>query len=211
MSRTPAVPGSGAGRPAPLPLLSLGLGALALALHALPGAAEALAFEREAVAAGEAWRWLTGHWVHWSADQLAWDAGTFVVLAAGCELRSRRRLALCIAVAAPAISTVVWWGLPGLSHYAGLSGIDCALWALLCAELWRELRAAGRRGAAGWVAAATLALALKVGFEGWTGSTLFVAHLGAGVVPVPEAHAAGAAIGLLLPWLGRAPRRRAGA
>jgi rhomboid family GlyGly-CTERM serine protease len=192
----------GAGRPAPFPVLTLALGALAVALHFLPGAGATLAFERDAVAAGELWRLVSGHWIHWSTDHLIWDAGTFVALGLACELRSRKRLAVCIAGASLAISAVVWWGLPGLTHYGGLSGIDCALWALLGAELWRELHVAGRRVASGLALSVGLALALKVGFEWWTGGTVFVDNLGTGVAPVPAAHLAGAAIGLAVPTLG---------
>ncbi len=192
----PAARGAGP-RPAPFPGLVLGLGLLALALHALPGAAAALALDREAVAAGELWRLLSGHWVHWSTQHLLWDVGTFVALGIPCELRSRNRLAACVLGACLAISAVVWWALPGLSVYAGLSGVDCALFACLGAELWRERR--GGRAAPAVAALLALALVLKVGFEWATGSTLFVAQLGDGIAPVPAAHLAGAGIGLAIP------------
>lgn len=192
----------GAGpRPAPFPGLTLGLAALAVGLHFMPGAAAALAFERRAVAAGELWRLVTAHWVHWSTDHLLWDVGTFVALGVACERRSRARLAACLLGALPAIGVVVGWGLPHLASYGGLSGLDCALFALLGAEVWREQRRAGSRAASVLAAALGLALALKVGVEWTTGGTVFVANLGPGVSPVPAAHLAGAAVGVLVPWL----------
>ena len=200
----------GAGRsPAPFPLLALGMGAVALLIASLPGADTALVFDRGALAAGEWWRLLTGHWVHWSANHLAWDVGTFVALGAACEMRSRRRFAACVLGSGLAISAAVFFLLPELAQYAGLSGIDCALFALLGAELWREQRRADHRIAAVLAVALCVGLALKVGFEWWTGGTVFVADLGASIVPVPAAHVAGAAVGLAVPLaVAVAPRLR---
>lgn len=192
----------GAGHsPAPFPFLTLGLAALAIALYGLPGTAEWLAYERQAVAAGELWRGLTAHWVHWSPDHLVWDVATFVALGAASELRSRTRFAVCLLGSGLAIGALVHWGLTGLSHYGGLSGIDCALFALLGAELWREQRRAGRRFAPALALGLGLALALKLGVEWTTGGAMFVSDLGAGVSPVPAAHLAGAAVGLAVPLL----------
>jgi rhomboid family GlyGly-CTERM serine protease len=206
--RTPHCDARGAGRrPAPFPALALGLGLLALLLARVPGAEAALVFDRGALAAGEWWRLLTGHLVHWSADHLVWDVGTFVALGAACELRSRRRFAACVLGSALAISFAVWGLLPELAQYGGLSGVDCALFALLGVELWREQRRADGRIAAGLALALGGALALKVGFEWVTGGTVFVADLGASIVPVPAAHVAGAAVGLAVPIVGAlAPR-----
>ena len=38
-------------------------------------------------------------------------------------------------------------------------------------------------------------VALKVGYEFWSGATLFVCDLGLGVVPLPSAHLAGLVLG----------------
>jgi rhomboid family GlyGly-CTERM serine protease len=182
---------------------------LALLIAQLPGAGAALVFDRGALAAGEWWRLLTGHWVHWSPDHLLWDVGTFAALGAACELRSRRRFAICVLGSALAISAAVWGLLPELARYGGLSGVDCALFALLGTELWRERRRSDGRAALALAVALCAALALKLGFEWWTGGNLFVADLGARIVPVPVAHVAGAAVGLALPIAGAlAPHRR---
>ena len=193
-------PGGAGGIPAPplgrrIPWLTGALVAFAYAIAVIPSATSALALERGAVAAGEWWRVISGHAVHWSSDHLLWDATTFAVLGSACELRDRRRFAVCLASSALAISAVFWWGLPQLSHYGGLSGIDCALFAWLGAELWWERR--GTRTVSALAAASALALLAKVAFEWTTGTPLFVAHLGGGAVPVPAAHAVGALIGLV--------------
>ena len=186
------------------PWVTLGVAGIALVLHATPGAASVLALERGALEAGELWRLVTGHLVHWSTGHLAWDVGTFAVLGAACELRSRRRLLLCLAGSAFAISLGVYALLPGLAVYGGLSGIDCALFALLGAELWHEQRRAGSPFAGTVAVALALALFAKVTFEWLSGGTVFVESLGAGVIPVPLAHVLGGGIGVAAWRLGHA-------
>jgi rhomboid family GlyGly-CTERM serine protease len=181
---------------------------LALLAFVLPGAEAVLAYDRTALAAGEGWRLLTGHLVHWSADHLLWDVATFAVLGALCEMRGRRRFALCVVAAALAIPAFLWWGLPGMERYGGLSGIDSALFALLgasmLAENWR--RDGGR--AVALAAALAAAFAFKIGFELIAGQPLFAADLGPGVAPAPLAHCAGAAAGLLCAVRWRDPGSR---
>ena len=139
MSTRPRHEGGGAG-PGPAPLCAGLLSALAALVWLLPDAGAGLAYDRHAIAAGELWRLLTGHFVHWSPAHLAWDVGTFLVLGAACEARSRQRFLACLAGSAIAIPAVVWFWLPELQRCAGLSGIDSALFALLGAELVRERR-----------------------------------------------------------------------
>jgi rhomboid family GlyGly-CTERM serine protease len=173
------------------------LAAVAVGVWLLPDSGAWLAYERDPIPAGELWRLVTGHFVHWSPGHLVWDVGTFLVLGAACELRSRRRFSVCLAGSAIAIPCAVWLLLPELELYAGLSGIDSALFALLGADLVREHweRRSPAVLATGLVL--LLAFALKVGFEITTGGTVFVADLGRGIVPVPHAHLAGALVGLL--------------
>jgi rhomboid family GlyGly-CTERM serine protease len=156
-----------------------------------------LELDRAAVARGEVWRLLTGHWTHWTVDHLVWDSLGFVVLAVLCETRvSRGRLLLGVAGSALAVSAGVWF-LPEIEHiarYRGLSGIDSALFVLLAVSLMRERPLAG------------LALAAFLGKSAWevaTGSTLFVQT--GSFVPVPLAHLVGGAWGLILGIAGRPP------
>jgi rhomboid family GlyGly-CTERM serine protease len=179
-----------------LPWLSLGLAALAVALHQLPGARELLAWDRAGLAGGELWRLISGHWVHWSSGHLAWDVATFAVLGAACELRARRSFVACIVIASLAISLALYLWLPGLDACAGLSGVDCALFAWLGVEIVTERWRSQRVVAAALTALLGVAFASKVGFELATGGTLFVADLGSGVLPVPAAHLVGAGVGL---------------
>jgi len=178
---------------------ALGLAAVAVALALVPGAGSRLEYDRAAIAGGEAWRLLTGHWVHWSGEHLFWDLLAFGVLGVLCERRGRARFLGCLAGATLAVSLGLDGLLPGMAHYRGLSGLDSALFVLLAVRLWRE-----RAGAAGawWAAGALAAFLGKVGYESLTGAAVFV-H--AGVTAVPLAHLAGGAAGLVAALVGRPP------
>jgi rhomboid family GlyGly-CTERM serine protease len=152
-----------------------------------------LELDRAAVARGEVWRLLTGHWTHWTLDHLLWDALTFLLLAALCETRiSRRALLIAVAGSALLISAGVWVALPGLSSYRGLSGIDSALFVLLAVALLRRESGA----AAALAGVAVLLFLAKAAWEVGTGSTLFIDAAGS-FVPVPLAHLLGGAWGLV--------------
>jgi rhomboid family GlyGly-CTERM serine protease len=185
----------GAGRrPAP-PWLVLLLAVAAGGVSLLTGVE--LAYQRDLVAAGELWRILTGHFVHWSPDHLLWDVGTFVVLGAACELLSRRRLLVCLLVSAVAIPGALWLLQPELEIYGGLSGIDSALFALLGGQLAHEHWRRGSPAALAMALVFCLAFVLKTGFEMTNGGTVFVGDLAPGIVSVPLAHLAGAVVGVL--------------
>jgi rhomboid family GlyGly-CTERM serine protease len=162
----------------------------------LPDSGAGLAYQRDLIAAGELWRVITGHFVHWSHGHLVWDAGTFLALGAACELRSRERFLACLVASVIAISVVLWLLLPELKLYAGLSGIDSALFALLGGALVREQWEKGNSAALAIALAFCLAFFLKTGFEMADGATVFVGDLAPGIVSVPLAHLAGALVGL---------------
>lgn len=177
------------------PLLTLGLTVAAFAIGMLPGAAAALQFDRTALAGGEWWRFVTGHWTHWGGEHLAWDLVVFAVFGALLEARSRRGFAVVVAGSALAISATVALGAPSLDFYRGLSGIDSALFAAFFAQLlgaaWRE-----RVVLPALVpAVALLGFAGKSVYELVTGATLFVAT-DSNFVVVPLAHVVGAGVGV---------------
>ena len=181
----------------PGPVLPLAV--LALTLSSLPDpAAWELALDR---LWREPWRLLTGHLVHWSGEHLAWDLAVFVGLGIACELGGRRRTAVALALAVPAIAVGVPLLTPGLATYRGLSGLDSALFALLAARCLRQRSQAAR--AAG--TAALLTLLAKVTWETATGAPLFLSAT-EGVVVVPAAHLLGCLAGLAT---GLLPARRA--
>ena len=180
-----------------LPVVAPILGCGALLLGLLPGAPSILQFDRAAIGgAGQLWRLLTGHFVHWSADHILWDLAMFVVLGSLCEVRSRRLFLWSVAGSAVAISAGVWLLLPQMAFYRGLSGIDSALFVLLAGMLLRQAWQRQDRRLRWAVVVAAAGFAAKTVFELTTRSAVFVDCRTAGVIPVPLAHVIGVATGL---------------
>lgn len=180
------------------PYASLFLAAAAVVVYALPSASSHLQYDRLAIAQGELWRALSGHWTHVSANHLVWNILAFVVLGTLCERSSRSRFCIGIAASAVLISVVLWIASPHLATYRGLSGIDSALFALLATTLLKEEIHARRWK---WVTAVStllLAFITKVVYEVASGETLFVDSVAAQILPVPLAHGVGAAVGMVM-------------
>ena len=152
-------------------------------------------YDRSALVHHELWRLLTCHWVHLSWDHLFWSAMTFLGLGSLCELMDKKKYYATVAVSAILIPAAIWWKLPALMIYGGLSGLDCALYALLMVLLIkREIRSCSRV----WVAFFSLLLVgliIKISYETITGLTIFVSNAHSSMVPVPLAHLVGGIIG----------------
>jgi fucose permease len=120
---------------------------------------------------------------------------TFLGLGSLCELMDKKKYYATVAVSAFLIPAAIWWGLPDLAVYGGLSGLDCAVYALLMVLLIkREVRSRNRL----WVACFSLLLVgliAKITYETITGLTIFVSNNHAGMVPVPLAHLVGGGVG----------------
>lgn len=180
-----------------LPLVTAALTALALAIWAFPGAAAALQFDRTALAGGELWRGVTGHWTHWSTDHLIWDLLVFALFGALVERHSRRCFVGVVTGSALAISAAVWLFAPQFVHYRGLSGIDSALFAAFFAQLLRDAWRERSLLQAVVPALALLGFVGKSAYELTTGAMLFVADTSA-FTAVPLAHLIGAATGMAI-------------
>ena len=157
-----------------------------------------LLYDRSALVHHEWWRLLTCHWVHLSWDHLFWSAMTFLGLGSLCELMDKQKYYTTVATSALLIPMAIWWGMPDLVVYGGLSGLDCALYALLMVLLIkREIRSRSRA----WVAFFSfllVGLIAKITYETVSGQTIFVSNAHSGMVPVPLAHLAGGAVGTVI-------------
>ncbi len=148
----------------------------------------------DAIASG---RWLTlwsGHCLHYTMNHFILDALMFVVFACLLWPQERWRVWLWLAAAAPVISIFVFSVEPVLLEYRGLSALDTMLYVRFCMGLLRSDSKWDR-----WLFGALplFGLTLKIGYELMAGQALFVADLGAGVVPLPSAHLAGLVLGVL--------------
>ena len=175
-------------------VVSLLLVAFALALQAIPGAAEALEYNRTAVEAGEVWRIATSQFVHYPGDHLLWDLGMFALLAPLLEGRRRALLALTVGVTAILVPASLWVGQPQVETFRGLSGVDTAIFGALCVLLFQEMRAHRDRGGLALLAVQVTAFGCKLAYEHITGRCFLVHN--EGWSPVTSAHLVGIAVGL---------------
>jgi rhomboid family GlyGly-CTERM serine protease len=181
-----------------IPCASLLLSLAALIIHLTNGLRLDLLYERTALAGLELWRAVTCHWVHLNWDHLFWSGTTFLFLGSVCEILDRKKTYQTLVIAAIIIPLTIWFGLPGLNIYAGLSGLDCAFYALLFTLLFMREISSGSRTWAGVYAVGLAALLAKVIYETTTGQTIFVANSHTSMVPVPLSHLAGAFVGLIV-------------
>jgi rhomboid family GlyGly-CTERM serine protease len=118
-------------------LLSAGAVLAYLVLGPAPGA---WVFDRAAIAQGEWWRLITGHWVHSDLAHAGWDITALLVLGVVFEVRLQWRLPLALLIGTVGVDAWLWWGVPALRYYCGLSGILNSLLIVGLLQLWGDLR-----------------------------------------------------------------------
>jgi len=171
-------------------LLPVGIAATAIALQAGgQTVVDALSYGREEVAAGEAWRLVTGHLVHLGWSHLALNlAGLFLVwYLVGEAFRLPRWLAV-VGCSVLAMDLGFWLLNPDLDWYVGLSGL---LHGLLAAGLLQGLR---RRDKEAMVLA--IFVIGKLAWEQWQGP-LPGSEASSGGTVIVDAHLYGAIGGVL--------------
>ncbi|MBD3676588.1 MAG: rhombosortase [Planctomycetaceae bacterium] len=178
-------------------VLSLGLALFTGVIAVVPGLSESLQFDRSAVAGGEIWRLLTGHFCHWNVDHLFWDLSMFLVLGTILERDERPRMWLCLGLCFASIVPAIAIWMPEFQTYRGLSGIDSGLFILLMTLILKENWNSSKPILVGGAFLGMAGLAAKTLYEMKTGATLFVDHEAAGMIPIPLSHLAGGIAGLL--------------
>ena len=150
---------------------------------------ELLAFDRNGIAAGEAWRLLSGHFVHLGISHLALNLVGLALVwyLVGRQFTTVRWLFVAI-LSIVAMDAGFWWLNPELDWYVGLSGL---LHGLLAAGLIVAVRERDREG---------LVIALfvigKLAWEQW-GGPLPGSEATAGGAVIVDAHLYGAIGGAL--------------
>jgi len=159
-----------------------------LALAALgPRAVLALRYERAAVAAGEWWRVLGAHLVHFDHRHLVLNLAGLALLwwLFAPDARARDWL-IVLVVSALTVSAGLWFLEPGVAWYVGASGMLHGVWAAAALATWPRWRREAQVTAA--------LLAGKLAFERWHGP--LSGGLDAALPVVMAAHLYGALGGL---------------
>ena len=140
-----------------------------------------------AVAQGEVWRLWTGHVVHYGFRHLLTNAIAIAVPLSLVPHRSRRSILLSLAFLAPMISLALVMG-AHFDEYRGASALALAVWVASALSLLRAQASNDRH-----TGAALIVLTIgKLAFE-----TAGAGHLWTEVAPLPLAHVAGAAAGVV--------------
>ena len=159
----------------------IGILAAAIVLTALPSLGESLKLHPDAP---HAWQLFSCHLVHCTLEHLFYDALCLAVLGI---LLSRRELLMTLLLSAPIVSIAVLAARPELSSYCGLSGVNCALFAVFAINVARKNKPLGVAAIAG--------ILLKTFIEIHADRTFFATS---GFIPVHEAHLAGIAAGTIV-------------
>ena len=179
------------------PYLSMLMTTFALILFTFNDPGSSLQYDRTAIASGELWRIITGHWVHWSFDHFLWCVITFVALGAICERQNRPGFILSVSLSAIIIPVICWFADPAMHFYRGLSGLCSTIFVVAFIQMVQK--AVSDKDLLG-VILPTLAgcfFIAKTLFEFITGQALFVQSTTL-FTPVPVAHLAGALAGVII-------------
>jgi len=165
-----------------------------------------LRYERALLPFEQAWRWLSGHFVHLGVGHALLNAaGLALVYLLFAKRLSAQCWMLVLICAIAAIDAGFWFLDRQLAWYVGLSGV---LHALFAAGAIREVSGARREGLL-----LLAGLTAKLGWEQWLGPLPMTAEAAGGPVVV-NAHLYGALGGALacgLIWAEEARRRSFGA
>lgn len=159
-------------------------------LFVLGGSApEALVFDRQAILQGEIWRLVTGHWVHSDVEHLAWNLMAFGLLGYMIETcYGHFKLYAALIAGMFSVTVCVWFFVPDLDFYCGLSGVLNTLLFVLLIEGWLTSRSC-------IFPLVAVGASVKIAFELFQHSAILTQTLWPSV---PEAHLAGAIAAVLL-------------
>ena len=148
----------------------------------------ALVYDRTALAQGELWCLLTGHFTHCDLSHLLWNILPLALIGSLLEQRiGLRRFAGATLISCLGVSGWLWFARTDLLFYCGLSGMLNGLLIVLLAKMWQENRHP-------LLPLMGLSAVAKILFEAAKQETVF-AHSSWAVLP--EAHGAGLVAGIV--------------
>lgn len=123
------------------PRFTLVLTLVCIGLYLLLGPAPAaLVFDRGAVAQGQWWRLITGHFVHSDIQHALWNIAAWAILAGMLERRGAGYMGWVTVFGIGAVDLWLWWGASSLQWYCGLSGLLNTLLVVVLMDIWWETR-----------------------------------------------------------------------
>jgi rhomboid family GlyGly-CTERM serine protease len=113
------------------PWATLATAALAITCFTSPTFAGLLAYDRLHIMGGEAWRILTGNWVHFSGRELGWNLAVLLPAGVWAERLQPLRARILYVVAPLLVGGLLYGAFPEVARFAGLSGVAAAVVAFL--------------------------------------------------------------------------------
>lgn len=178
-----------------VPYVSLVLTTVALLIHFYHPLRPQLLYTRTALTDGDFWRLISCHWVHLNTDHLLWSAMTFLVLGSFCEIMDRMKYIMAVGISTVLIPLAIWFVMPNLQVYGGLSGLDCSLYSLLIVLFIKREWNIQKWSWIIFYAIMLVLLPAKIIYEMTSDSTIFVNSIHTNMVPVPLSHLAGGGVG----------------
>lgn len=179
-----------------LPRVTVAIALSTLAISYSPRLASLLTVDFESLGVRTLPAMVSCHVAHWSTQHLFWDLLMFFVLGWHLEKSFAKPYYFTLIASSLLIPLGVQLMQPEIASYRGLSGIDTALFALLCTS---KLISGYREGCQKSIALFLLLLLAMWGkllFEFSTGGVMFVRN--DNFTPVPAAHLFGALIGTVI-------------
>ena len=173
-----------------LPWFTLVAAALAVGVWFVPGAFDALTYDRAKILNGQLWRLITGHWVHFSATHLFWNLVILIPSGVWLEKRSSSALRWTLLASPLAISLALLAFDPALALYAGISGVASGVLVALAVHGLRT-----QPSARPWWSAVLLLFTAKIAIEAFRAQPLNPELTAHAIHSVPLAHLIGAAVG----------------
>lgn len=166
------------------PMVTGGLVFICMVIFFFPDLSAALIYDRELILAGEYWRLLTGHLVHYSLTHLLLNILLLFLAGMLLEQANRIRFVWLSITVVVLLSCYAWFFMPGMQLYAGISGLVTALVAYY--SLQQLKLDTHNRPVWIWL---LLGLVGKITFELFDRHTFFVTSGSAEFVVTAELHA----------------------
>ena len=175
-------------------MIFFGVTVIAAIFSAHPGF---FALTRQDLQAGEVWRLVTGHFVHFSRSHLLLNLGAFALLLHLLPRISRQQCFWLAVVTPLALSAALLLTRPQLDSYGGLSGCLSALFVFVA------LRQVRQRTLLTYVYVGAMVLFAAKTFIEMNQTVPLFASLNSGVVLEPAAHAIGSVLGIFAIFVDR--------